>query len=173
MGSSSYGPSYGGGAGGGSQPYAPMYHVVPSMMEKDKEDINIYDPKKGYFTNPLATSIQSAIKNGRIYMTGLKAHGTYTYVVDAKGNLIFAKRYNPNNSKSRAPHPTLIGGRDPVVRCAGMVYIERGRIVWYNNDSGHFRPDAKSLEVVELALTRLKITNPEVFSNKYEGGKRR
>ncbi len=173
MGSGSHGPSYGGGSGGGSQPYAPFYHVVPSMMERDKEDHNIYDPDYGYFTNPLAAPIQSTIKNGQIQMNGHSASGTYTFVVDKNGNIVFAKRFNPNNSKSRAPHPTLIGGKDPVVQCAGMIHIEKGRIVWYNNDSGHFRPNKKSLATVEKALTKLRSEHPEVFAKNYIGGKER
>lgn len=172
MGSASYGPAYG-GSGDGSQPFAPVYHVVPDMMERDKKDPNIYDAQKGYFINPLAASIHSTIKNGQIQMNGHAAHGLYTYVVDINGDLIFAKRFNPINSKSRAPHPTLLGGTDPVVICAGMIRFEKGRIVWYNNDSGHFRPNIKSLASVDSIMRRLKSTAPEVFSRNYEGGKSR
>lgn len=167
MGSGSSGP-YGGS--GGSQPYAPTYHVVDEMMDMDKQDYNIYNPQTGYFTNPYATPIQSAIKNGQIQMDEHSAHGTYTYVVNENGDIIFGKRFNPNNSHSRAPHPTLIGGRDPQVQCAGMIRIEKGRIVWYNNDSGHFRPNAKSLTSVEAAMEKLKHTHPDIFSKKYKGG---
>ena len=53
MGSGSNGP-YGSSGGGGSQPYAPTYHVVGEMMDRDKQDHSIYDPKSGYFTNPYA-----------------------------------------------------------------------------------------------------------------------
>lgn len=167
MGSGSSGP-YGGR--GGSQPYAPTYHVVDEMMDMDKQDHNIYDPQTGYFTNPYATPIQSAIKNGQIQMDEHSAHGTYTYVVNENGDIIFGKRFNPNNSHSRAPHPTLIGGRDPQVQCAGMIRIEKGRIVWYNNDSGHFRPNEKSLTSVEAAMEKLKHTHPDIFSKKFKGG---
>ena len=43
-------------------------------------------------------------------MDGKKANGTYTYVMDKDGEIIFGKRSNPNDSSIRAPHPTLIGG---------------------------------------------------------------
>ena len=56
MGSGSKGPYGGNGSNGGSQPYAPTYHVVGEMMDRDKQDHNIYDPKSGYFTNPFAVS---------------------------------------------------------------------------------------------------------------------
>ena len=88
-------------------------------------------------------------------------------------NLYFTDSGNPNNSHSRAPHPTLIGGKDPLVQCAGMIRIEKGRIVWYNNDSGHFRPNAKSLATVDAAMEKLRKTHPEIFSKNYRGGSSR
>ena len=172
MGSGSGGP-YGGSSGGkGSQPYAPTYQVVNDMMEKDKKDPNIYKPNTGYFKNPLASSIQDSIVNDQIKMNGHSASGTYTYILDENDNIVFAKRYNPNNSHSRAPHPTLVGGKDPVVQCAGMIHFEKGRIVWFNNDSGHFRPNGKSLEKVNVAMEKLKQKYPKIFSKHYTGGKK-
>jgi hypothetical protein len=97
-------------------------------------------------------------------VTILLDKNTYTYVLNGNGDIVFAKRFNPNSSKSRAPHPTLIGGKDPQVQCAGMIRIEKGRIVWYNNDSGHFRPNAKSLEKVDNAMEELKRIHPEIFA---------
>jgi hypothetical protein len=171
MGSGSHGPYGGDGNAGGSQPYAPTYHVVPQMMEQDKKDTNIYNEISGYFRNPYATSIQDAIVNDQIKMNGHSAHGTYTYILDENNNIIFAKRYNPNNSQSRAPHPTLVGGKDPVVQCAGMIRFEKGRIAWYNNDNGHFRPNGKSLDKVDAALEKLRHKHPNIFSKNYSGGK--
>jgi len=159
-------------SGGGSQPYAPTYHVATDMLKKDKQDPNIYDPNKGYFKNPLATTIKDAIVNDKVIMNGKSAHGTYTYVVDTNGNIVFAKRYNPNNSASRAPHPTLIGGKDPTVQCAGMIHFEKGRICWFNNDSGHFRPNSKSLDVVNSAINNLRKKHPNIFDKNYSGGKK-
>ncbi|MBR0225952.1 MAG: hypothetical protein IJL92_07845 [Thermoguttaceae bacterium] len=173
MGSGSNGPYGYSSSGGGSQPYAPTYHVVKEMLDKDKQDHNIYDPQKGFFTNPYATLIQEAIENGQIQIDGHTAHGTYTYVVNINGDVIFGKRFNPNDSSGRAPHPTLIGGKDPQVQCAGMIRIEKGRIVWYNNDSGHFRPNARSLEVMDNAMRELREKHPNVFAKNYKGGCRR
>ncbi len=170
MGSGSSG-SYGGG--GGSQPYAPTYHVVPDMLAKDKADSKIYNPSTGYFKNPLAKPIQDTIKNGQIHMDDHNAHGTYTYVLTESGDIVFAKRFNPNDSHSRAPHPTLVGWKDPQVKCAGMIRIEKGRIIWYNNDSGHFRPSPKSLEAVDKAISALRQAHPEIFAKNYEGGRKR
>ena len=161
------------GNGGGSQPYAPTYHVVPEMLEKDKADANIYNPQTGYFRNPLATTIQDSIVNNHIQMNGHSVNGTYTYVLDNDGNIVFGKRCNINNSRSRAPHPTLIGGKDPTVQSAGMIHFEKGRISWYDNESGHFRPNAKSLEKVDEALEKLRSMYPGIFSKTYSGGRKR
>ena len=45
--------------------------------------------------------------------------------MDENGNIIFGKRVNPNDSRKRAPHPTLIGGRDPQVQCAGIIEFKK------------------------------------------------
>lgn len=168
MGSGSKGPY---GNNGGSQPYADSYHVVGEMMDKDKQDPNIYDARKGYFKNPLASTIENAIDGKRVVMNNVSADGVYTYVLDSDSNVVFAKRFNPNNSASRAPHPTLIGGKDPVVQCAGMIHFRKGRIVWFNNDSGHFRPNEKSLEKVDLAMNNLRAKYPFIFDKAYIGRK--
>ncbi|MCQ2488154.1 MAG: hypothetical protein MJ143_02620 [Clostridia bacterium] len=155
-----------------SQPYAPSYHVVQSEFAKDKEDADIYHPTKGYYKNPLATSITSAIKDDKVYMNGKPAHGTMTYAMDKDGNMIFAKRFNPNDSSKRSPHPTLIGGKDPQVQCAGMIEFSKGKIVGFDNGSGHFRPNEKSLDKVTKYFDDLKIKKPKVFSSRYKGGKK-
>lgn len=170
MGSGS-GGSYSGGSG--SQPYAPTYNVVSSEFTKDKADRDIYNPTTGYFRNPKASTIENAIQDDRIYMDGKKASGSMTYVIDKDGNIVFGKRYNPNDPSKRAPHPTLIGGKNPEVQCAGMMQFDRGRIVGFDNNSVHFRPNNKSLEAVEKAIDRLRETHPEVISPKYKGGKSR
>jgi len=50
------------------------------------------------------------------------------------------------------PHPTLLGGLDPEVRVAGtidLVLAEDGlKIAKIRIDSGHFQPDAESLEII-------------------------
>ena len=171
MGSGSSGNYF--GTKGGSQPYAPYYHVVKQELSKDKKNPDIYNPQTGYFKNPLAANIQDSIVNGQVQMNGRSAHGTYTYVLDLSGNIVFGKRFNPNNPNGRAPHPTLIGGKDPKVQCAGMIHFDKGRISWFDNDSGHYRPNSKSLEKVEKAMEKLQKTNPKIFSKNYTGGRKR
>ena len=164
MGTGNYGPyTYNSGS---SQLYTEYYRVVASELSKDKKDPDIYDVKKGYFENPTATILHEAIKNDTIYINGIKAHGEFTYVLDKSGNIIFGKRCNPNDSTKRSPHPTLIGGKNPEVQCAGMITFSQGKIVSINNRSGHFRPHEKSLEKVERVLDSLYKTNPLVFSKK-------
>lgn len=154
------------GTKGGSQPYADSYHVYPSALNADKKDPDIYDPKTGYFKNPTAVTLQDSVKDNRVYVDGNKQLGQLTYVMDESGNIIIGKRQNPNNASKRCPHPTLIGGTDPKVQCAGIMTFDKGRILSVNTDSGHFRPNIKSLDKVNEALQKMCDRNPELFSPK-------
>ena len=154
------------GTKGGSQPYASSYEVYPSALKADKKDPDIYDSKTGYFKNPTAVTIEDAIKDNRIYVDGSKQMGKLTYVMDTDGNIIIGKRMNPNNSDKRCPHPTLIGGTNPKVQCAGIITFDKGRIASVNTDSGHFRPNIKSLDKVNNALQKMCDKNPDLFSQK-------
>ena len=166
--SGTYGSITAGGAGGnrnatasssdssgGSQEYSAQYSVVKRMHERDKKDSAIWSDDSGYYKNPSAANIEDCANGSSIVYEGRKANGKMTYVVDTKGNLIFGKRDNPINPKTRSPHPMLIGGKDPQVRMAGMIEFRGGKIFAIDNDSGHYRPPAKSLEAAEEALSRL------------------
>lgn len=161
MGSGS-GGSYS-GTNGGSQPYAESYHVVSKEILKDKSDPDIYNRDSGYFKNPTAISLEDAIDGNRFVFQGHRAEGHFTYIMDKEGNIIFGKRYNPNNPDKRAPHPTLLGGKDPQVQCAGIIVFRKGRILSADNQSGHFRPDIKSLGKVDAALQKIYNNNPNLF----------
>ena len=150
------------GTNGGSQPYAARYHVVKSELANDKRDPDIYG-KNGYFKNPTAVSLQDTVDGNRVTFEGKSANGTMTYVMDKKGNIIFGKRCNPNDGRKRSPHPTLIGGKDPQVQCAGMIEFHKGRILSVDNHSGHYRPNPKSMEKVDKALQALYNKNPNLF----------
>lgn len=153
------------GTPGASQPYAETYRVVKEEFTKDRKTPDIYDPKTGYFKNPSAKNLKDAISGNYIYQNGkVKANGKMAYVMDEKGNIIFSIRNNPNNPFSRAPHPTLIEGKDPKVKCAGMIEFRGGKIYGIDNKSGHYRPNIKSLKKVEEALNKLYKKNPQLFS---------
>ena len=151
------------GTGGGSQPYAETYHVVKEELNKDKKDQDIYNKNGGYFKNPTAINIESAIDGNRLVFQGNSAEGTFTYVMDKQGNIIFGKRANPNNPSKRAPHPTLIGGKDPQVQAAGMITFRKGRVLSIDDRSGHFRPNSLSLDKVDAALSKLYARNHNLF----------
>lgn len=148
---------------GGSQPYANTYHVVEKELKKDKKDSDIYNPSTGYFKNPTAVSLGNATQDGSVYIGGNKANGRYTYVMDKNGDIILGKRSNPNNPSKRAPHPTLIGGKDPEVQSAGMITLKNGKIFSIDNHSGHYRPNIQSMGKIENALQRLYERNPKLF----------
>jgi len=152
------------GTSGGSQPYSESYHVVGKELSKDKADPDIYDSKSGYYKNPTATTLQDASSGGKFIVDGKVAHGEMTYVMDKDGNIIVGKRCNPNDGRKRSPHPTLIGGKDPQVQCAGMITFKKGKIASINNQSGHYRPNAASMKKVNAELQKLCDKNPNLFS---------
>lgn len=163
----------GSGPYGKSQDYADTYKVVPKALDEDKKDPDIYDPKTGYFKNPTATELLGAIKNDRFYIGGIEAGGKFTYVLDKDGNIIFGKRENPNNGSKKSPHPTLLGGKNPEVQCAGMIDFRDGKIHSVNINSGHFKPNKQSLEKVKTILDKLYESNPKLFYRKSEWRKKK
>ena len=159
------------GTDGNSQPYADLYKVDKTMLKIDKKDPDIYDPKTGYFKNPTATNILE-VKDNTIRVDGKTANGPLMYVLDKKDNIIIGERCNPNKQNKKSPHPTLIGGKDPKVQCAGMMTFRNGRIVSYNNNSGHFKPDKLSLEKMKKVLKKLYKKRPELFAKNFGKGKK-
>lgn len=151
------------GTGGGSQPLADSYQVVGAMRDIDKQDPDIYD-SNGYFKNPTATTIEDAVSGNKVIIDGKVPDGPITYVMDMNGNIIIGKRVNPNDGRKRAPHPTLIGGKDPQVQCAGMITFRKGKILSVDNQSGHYRPNIGSMNKVNDALDKLYDSNPNLFA---------
>jgi hypothetical protein len=151
MGSSTSGLYH--GTGEKSQPYSPKgYHVDTPMLEHDKIK-GTYSNKDGYQKNPTSVKAADAIKNNKVYIEGKVANGQYTYVVDKDGDLVFGKR---NGSKRfQTPHPSLIGGKDPVVKMAGMVDIRNGKIFSWDDRSGHYKPNSESKKFADKAFGKL------------------
>lgn len=161
MGSGAGGPYS--GTAGGSQPFAELYYVIRKTFVLDKANSSLYTKADGYFKNPTATEIAAAICGNTIAVDGKRMEGWITYVVSQSGQLIIGIRKNPLAAGGRAPHPTLVGGRNPAVKAAGMIFFRRGKIVCVNNQSGHYRPNIKSMPKVEEILDKLFLTHPEVF----------
>ncbi len=136
---------------GNSQPYQVKYSVYAKMMKKDIEH-GIYNPKTGYSKNPTARYLDSMI-NGN-YIKDKHYNKQMPYVITTDGLVIIGSR-NGNGktpSKTPTPHPTLIGGTDPKVKMAGIVDIRGGKIYSYNNQSGHYRPNQKSMKWADEAF---------------------
>ena len=162
------------GTAGESQPYAETYRVVKEMFDKDRKDPDIYDPDTGYFKNPSAILLRDAIRNNRFYQkNGKKTEREFMYVMDKNGNIIFGKRDNPNDPAKRSPHPTLIGGKDPRVQCAGIITFKDGKIFSVDNQSGHYRPNIKSMKKVEAFLQKLYEENRLLFHKESKWRKRK
>ena len=146
------GGSYGGGSG--SQPYAPSYHVEKSMHEQDIKNGTYHDGH--YDKNPTAQNINDMI-NGN-YIGDKRTNIDMPYVIDLDGNIILGRRNGNGKGGAPTPHPTLIGGADPQVQMAGILHIQGGKIASYDNQSGHYKPNAKSMHVADEAFGKLPAT---------------
>lgn len=159
------GPSGGyGGGSTGSQPYAPSYHVEKSMHEYDIKNGTFHDGH--YDKNPTAQNITDMI-NGN-YIGNKNTNLDMPYVVDLQGNIILGKRNGNGRDGVPTPHPTLIGGKDPQVQMAGIVHIHGGKIASYDNQSGHFKPNSKSMKAADEAFGKL----PAALFKKKKGQKK-
>lgn len=142
-----------------SQPYSKYYGVEKDMLQLDK-DRGVYDDTTGYDKNPAATNITNTIKDDQIGFVGKDGKwrpysGNLTYVIDEHGNIIVGKRNGRGFDGPATPHPTLIGGKNPKVKMAGILKVENGKIVKYDNQSGHFKPNEKSTKEADKAFGKL------------------
>ncbi len=141
--------------GRGSQPYAESYGVTSDMLDYDK-DRGIYSNEKGYSLNPTVVNAGDSIKDGVLVgRDGKPMDGSYAYAVKEDGDLVIARRNGNGREGKPTPHPTLVGGKDPKVRIAGIVTMSKGKIVKYDNESGHFKPNDLSMPAADEAFSKL------------------
>lgn len=150
---------------GNSQPYRKRYSVYAKMMKKDIK-YAVYDVTIGYKKNPTAQNLGKMV-NGN-YIVNKHYNKKVPYVITTKGEVIIGSRNGNGKSPSKlpTPHPTLIGGKDPKVRMAGMLDIRGGKIYSYDNQSGHYRPNIKSMKWADKAFKNF----PK--HKKFNGGKK-
>jgi hypothetical protein len=133
----------------------PLFSVDRSMFAADEAAGVRFGGS--YIKNPTAQSLSDLVtESGRI--GGKQMNGQYMYVIDSSGDITIGTR-----GGQRMPHPTLIGGEDPLVLGAGIVDIRAGRIYSIDNASGHFKPGAGSLDAARDAFGRLpaKVFRPD------------
>lgn len=136
---------------GYSQPYKKQYSVYAKMIKKDIK-YGVYNTDTGYSKNPTAQNLDNLV-NGN-YIVNKHFTKLVPYVVTTNGKIVIGSR-NGNGRTLGAlptPHPTLIGGRDPKVRMAGILDIRGGKIYSYDNRSGHYRPNIKSIKWADEAF---------------------
>ena len=139
---------------GHSQPYQEHYSVYSKMMKKDIKN-GVYTPSSGgYSKNPTAKRLDSIYDGKQII--GAKGQMTIPYVITSEGNVIIGRRngFGRGPGTKPTPHPTLVGGQDPKVKMAGMLTIKDGKILSYDNMSGHFRPNNKSMKWADKAFEK-------------------
>ena len=143
-----------------SQPYASSYGVTPEMLQFDI-DRGVYNGS--YERNPTAKNIYDAI-NGE-YIISARRDRYLTYVIDMDDNIIVAERNGNSFGGKATPHPTLIGGKNPRVKFAGILHLNSGKIISYDHMSGHYKPNIKSMNVAKKAFSKLP-------SYLFKGGKK-
>jgi len=137
---------------GQSQPFKEEYLVYSKMKKKDIKN-GVYDVSRGgYSINPTAKTLDSAINGDYIFGRGVTA--AMPYVVDINGNIIIGKRNGNGRFQIQTPHPTLIGGLNPKVKMAGILHIKNGKIAYYDDRSGHYRPNIKSMKYAHEAFKK-------------------
>ncbi len=137
-----------------SQPYAKSYGVTKDMVEYDKAR-GVYTDN-GYGMNPTAVKASSSVRDGiLVNKDGTPMDGHYTYAVTTSGELIIGKRNGNGRDGLATPHPTLVGGKDPKVKVAGIVVMAQGKITKYDNESGHFKPNILSMPAADEAFSKL------------------
>lgn len=130
---------------GQSQPFQEEYSVYAKMKEKDIVH-GVYNTSRGgYSKNPTSKKLEDTIIDG--YVISKSFTGSIPYVIDLNENVIIGKRNGNGRNGLQTPHPTLIGGIDPKVKMAGMLHIKNGKIIGYDDRSGHYRPNPKSMEI--------------------------
>jgi hypothetical protein len=93
--------------------------------------------------NPQSGKIRDT--NGNVLTTDNVNSEGLMYVIDETDNIVIGGR-----AGSSMPHPTLIGGKNPNVKCAGMIRFKDGRILEISNNSGHFKPSNTLLQQAEI-----------------------
>lgn len=145
---------------GNSQSFKEEYSVYSKMLKKDIKN-GIYDSSNnGYQINPTSKSLDKIISGEYILNKGFTA--SLPYVIDLDGNIIIGKRNGNGRFGPQTPHPTLIGGKNPKVKMAGMLHIKNGKIDSYDDRSGHYRPNIESMKYADEAFKKY---------NKYKGEK--
>lgn len=121
------------------------------MRERDRER-GVYGPG-GYRKNPTAQRIEDVIHGN--YVGDKHTNRSFTYVVDLQGNIIIGERNGNGRDGDPTPHPTLIGGKSPKVQMAGILDVRGGKIYSYDDRSGHFKPNHRSLAAADEAFDKL------------------
>jgi hypothetical protein len=140
-------------------------------LDKARTTDVVFDGAGNYITNPIkknlaqldinAQSGKIRDANGNILTTDNVNGEGLMYVIDDADNIFIGGRNNAN-----LPHPTLIGGKNPNVKCAGMIRFKDGRILEISNNSGHFKPSNTTLQEAK-AIFKQKLPD-NAFDTKFE-----
>ncbi len=150
---------------GKSQKYQNEYSVYSKMRKKDVKH-GVYSDASGYSNNPTAKSLSSLV-NGK-YIRDKYYYDQVPYVVTTSGDVIIGKRNGNGRTGLPTPPPTLIGGKNPKVKMAGILVIRKGGIYSYDDRSGHYRPNSKSIKWADEAFKNYPKSSDYIGGITYE-----
>jgi site-specific DNA-methyltransferase (adenine-specific) len=94
------------GTRGAEQSYSKLYSVASDMLKIDRQDLDIYSPKTGYFKNPTATDLLESVKDNKVLYRTKEADGDFMYVLNNNGRMIFNCFDWVRDSSTPKVHPT-------------------------------------------------------------------
>ena len=151
----------------GSQTYKEVYGIDNNMKRLDMSNKKVYNAETWYHRNPSAKNLKEAFSDDKFFESFCEEEEDkitrLLFVIAEDRNIIVGKR-------SGLPHPALIGGKDPKVRCAGILELMGPKIYSVSNQSGHYKPDIKSLAEMENALRNLYEAKPHLFHERLRMG---
>src|SRR5579883_1439216 len=123
-----------------------------------------------YRQHPLAQNLTLCLhgnvaRGQRVQISFPSESGEVMYVITTSYHVVIGAR---SGHQRDLPHPTLIGGDDPEVLSAGLVFFRNGRIVRiFINASGHFKPN--DMSSIEASLLAFSVLPAEAFHPQFEG----
>lgn len=90
-----------------------------------------------------------------VFSNDFKPNTKYDYVVDVNGDVLIGDGHYKLASKA------------DVVKAAGEIMIDvNGKVIYLNNESGHYEPSKEDLQAIADKFKELKIASPNLVVDK-------
>ena len=136
--------------------------------ERERDSVN----NVNYFSKNQRCDYQLKAKDGKLFKNN-SSELFDTSLVDPDKSLLYVisrkgKIYAARGSRHVVHHSSLLSGKE--VMAAGKIMTQDGKVIYINNNSGHYRPTARHLFQAILYFNKLDILSPNVCINiRHEG----